>query len=51
MYEINITENVFHPKYETIFKVYIGAHNFVKLNNNIAPAQVLDVSSSIVVGV
>lgn len=49
IYEINITANNYFPKIESIFTVFVGAHNNIQMNKNIAPAKPVSVSSVIVV--
>jgi hypothetical protein len=46
-YSIKITPNPFYPTYESIFKVYLGAHNFIMSDIDITDTVVASVDKVI----
>lgn len=49
LYTFNVTENVYFPTIESIYKVYLGADYFVLDDYDIKPATVYNVEQVIVV--
>lgn len=48
-YTVNVTFNDFHPDYQSMYTVYVGAHNQINLFSNIAPAKHVLVEDIIIV--